>query len=298
IYILPTLSGMTFGLACALMLLGSLNYSSNIGLAFASLFGGVAIASMVHTWRNLLDLCIEVGNAPPIFLGQVATFKVHLSELRGLERAALIVNHANAKNDSNVHVVDLAASSDTLTKVTVIPTERGLYKLGSLRVASTFPLGLFYAWAYAETIATTVVYPTPTISQKWQPSIHFVPALQGGSRGVGVEDFVGLRPYRIGDSLKQLDWKALARGRGPVTRQFGGDRKEEIWLDWKSVGPGTIEERLSRLCRLILDASALDLSYGLHLPTSNLPPAFGDTHKHRCLTALALFQAPVEEVVK
>ncbi len=299
IYILPTQSGIIYGITCAVMLLGSLNYSSNIGLAFASLFGGVALISMVHTWQNLLDLRIEVNDAAPVFAGQAATFKVRLSELRSITRAALAVTIEDtpklfAANTNFSGVVDLPASSDTIVEVMPTPTTRGRYHLGTLRIYSTFPLGLFYAWAYIETIATTIVYPNPTDSQRWQPSIHFAPALQGGNRGVGVEDFVGLRPYRIGDSLKQLDWKALARGRGPITRQFGGDRQEEVWLDWQAVGDGSTEERLSKLCRLVLDAASMDLSYGLRLPNGSLAPASGDAHKHQCLEQLALFPKDIE----
>lgn len=290
IYILPTKAGMVFAVAVTAMLLGSLNYGSNIGLAFTFLFGSVAMVGMVHTWRNLVDLRIESVDAAPIFLGQSAIFNVRLSEVRGLDRAALIVS---AANQINAPAVDMAAFSNIVVEISSTPQERGQYPLGKLSIATNFPLGLFYAWGYINTTATVLVYPIPIAAGHWQPTVRFVPALKGGGRGVGVEDFIGLRPYRLGDPLKNLDWKALARERGLITKQFGGDRQEEVWLDWNAVGPGNNEERLSRLCRLVLNAVALNISFGLRLPDSELPAASGDAHKHRCLTRLALFPKSV-----
>lgn len=286
IYILPTKAGIVFAIAVIAMLLGSLNYGSNIGLAFTFLFGSVALVGMVHTWRNLLDLRIESVDAAPIFLGQAASFNVRLSEVRGIERAALVITTADK---INAPAVDLVALGSVVIEICPIPDARGKYQLGQLIISSNFPLGLFHAWGYADTTATVLVYPTPVAAQKWQASVRFVPALKGGGRGVGVEDFVGLRPYRLGDSLKHLDWKALARERGLITKQFGGDRQEEVWLDWDAVGPGNNEERLSRLCRLVLNAVALHISFGLRLPNGELPASVGDAHKHHCLTKLALF---------
>lgn len=286
IYIIPTQAGLVFAVALTSMLLGSLNYGSNIGLAFTFLFGSIAMVGMVYTWRNLLDLRIEAVDSPPIFVGQPASFTVRLSETRGIPRASLVVS---AANKLSAPAVDLAAFSSADVELYPTPQQRGKYSLGRLTVASAFPLGIFYAWGYANTIATVLVYPTPAAAQMWKPTIRFIPAQKGGGRGVGVEDFVGLRAYRVGDSLKHLDWKALARERGLITRQFGGDRQEEIWLDWDAVGPGSTEERLSRLCRLILNAVALNLNFGLKLPGNAIPSAAGEAHKHYCLTKLALF---------
>lgn len=305
IYILPTRAGFWFGVAIFAMLLGSLNYSSNIGLAFTFLFGSILMVGMVHTWRNLVKIQVETVDAPPIFVGNPTSFQVRLTEIQGLSRASLVVtaedtfrlwNVAPLPSATCAHAVDLDALSTVDVELYPTPQQRGKYSLGILCIASTFPLGLFRAWAYADTTASVLVYPAPITARSWRPAVHFVPAIQGGGRGVGVEDFVGLRAYRSGDSLRSLDWKSLAKGREPITRQFGGDRQEQILLDWDAVGPGDVEERLSRLCGMILYAAAQNLSYSLRLPNCTLPTAAGEAHKHRCLAQLALF--PSSEALK
>jgi uncharacterized protein (DUF58 family) len=86
-----------------------------------------------------------------------------------------------------------------------------------------------------------------------------------------------------------VDWKAYARERGLVSKQFGGDRGEELWFDWRLLPPLDTEAKLSLLCRYVLDAARLNLHFGLRLPTVTLEPNQGARHKHRCLSALALF---------
>jgi uncharacterized protein (DUF58 family) len=113
-----------------------------------------------------------------------------------------------------------------------------------------------------------------------------------GDRGVGADDFVGLRGYHAGDSLRHVDWKALARGRGLLSRQFGGDRADQVWIDWEGWPGLETEARLSRLCRCILDAARSQVDYGLRLPGREIEPAHGTAHEHRCLAALARFEGP------
>ncbi|RON51199.1 hypothetical protein BK666_04765 [Pseudomonas frederiksbergensis] len=46
-------------------------------------------------------------------------------------------------------------------------------------------------------------------------------------RGQGLE-FHQLREYREGDSLRQIDWKATARQRTPITREYQDERDQQI----------------------------------------------------------------------
>ena len=108
---------------------------------------------------------------------------------------------------------------------------------------------------------------------------------------MGADDFVGLRVYRPGDSPRHIDWKAFARERGLLSKQFGGDRTERLQLDWDLLPPVGTERRLSLLCRFILQAEGESLSYGLKIPGTRIKPGQGESHKHRCLGALANFEA-------
>ena len=75
--------------------------------------------------------------------------------------------------------------------------------------------------------------------------------------GQGQDDFVGLRRYAPGDSLRQVAWKAFARGQPVMTKQFSGLEAGELWLTWLDLPADMrLEARLSRLTRWVLEAGA------------------------------------------
>jgi uncharacterized protein (DUF58 family) len=51
---------------------------------------------------------------------------------------------------------------------------------------------------------------------------------------------------------------------------------------------GDLEQRLSRLCRWLLDADQAGLQYGLRLPEIEIPCGSGELHLCRCLQELSL----------
>jgi uncharacterized protein (DUF58 family) len=54
------------------------------------------------------------------------------------------------------------------------------------------------------------------------------------------------------------------------------------------------EERLSHLARWVLDAHAAGVSYGLRLPGEKVDMSSGESHRERCLEALALYESDRE----
>lgn len=284
IYILPTRAGLLLGAVLALMLMGALNYQNNLALLFTFLFGSVAIVGMHHTWFNLLDLRVSSKGGSPVFAGQDAIFTFSIGGAR--PRPGLRVS-VGARCATPIHLENSEFGSVRIA----VPTEqRGLFELEAIRVESRYPLGLFNAWCYPRTDARVTVYPSPALRG---PAPRFSPVRDRsdqGDLGVGADDFVGPRSYQAGDSPRRLDWKALARERGLVVKQFGGDRAVQVWIDWNRLPEVGVEARLRLLCRQVLDAAENGLSYGLRLPGISVPLGQGEGHKHRCLRTLAVFE--------
>lgn len=285
IYILPTGFGVVLGGVLSLMLLGSLNYQNNLGLLFTFLMGSIALVGMHHTWFNLLGLRVSVRGGPPVFAGQDAAFGITLSQDNRRRRPDLA---ARVTGERTVPA-ELEPGGSVTVGIRLETLRRGLQHLRFVEVETRYPLGLFRAWCYARTDARVLVYPkpaargpVPALAPAYRPSA-------AGDLGVGADEFVGPRSYRPGDSPRRLDWKALARERGLVVKQFGGDQAAQVWLDWSHLPAVETEARLSLLCRQILDAEEAGLAYGLRLPDRVVPMGHGDAHKHRCLEALAIF---------
>jgi uncharacterized protein (DUF58 family) len=285
IYILPTRYGVIYGLLLLLLLIGSINYGNNLAFFLTFLLAGLGIVAMLHTWRNLVGLKLTPGTNNPVFTGQSASFEIHLTNSRNSERPNIKLQISKLISAT----VDLDKNSRGSLKLSQQSERRGLLPLNRLTVSTSYPLGLLRAWSYVDLEATCLVYPHPASNRPPATNSDYDRS-SSGDKGVGVDDFVGIRAYRPGDTPKQIHWKALASEHGLQTKQFGGDRADRIWLEWQSM-PGTAtEERLSRICRGVLDACDHEQEFGLRIPGTEISPNHGQTHRHQCLAALAMYE--------
>lgn len=286
VYILPTRSGMLFGLMLIGMLLGSINYSLSLGFALTFWLAGLGLIAMLHTWRNLAHLVVVPGKIPPVFAGETARFSYAVSDRRHLERYAIGMQFGKGLPVLG----DIPA--DGLAQIFLpMPTERrGWLHPGRVTVFTQFPLGLFHAWGYVDLNAYCLVYPHPAPHGSTLPSFVAETQPQDGSTiSGGDEDFAGLRGYRPGDSMRRVDWKASARDQGIFTKEFEGSGQQVFWLAWEMTSGNDIEARLSLLTRWVLDAYEAGSAWGFSLPGARISPASDEAHFHECLRALALF---------
>lgn len=285
IFVLPTTAGLAFAAALAVMLMTSINYNLSLGYALVFLLGGVAFASIVHAFRNLLHLSLRPGRAEPAFAGERARFSLLVGNTRQAPRPAL-----RLKAQGAIVRFELAAN-ETADVVLSCPTERrGWMPLGRVIIETTYPLGLIRAWSVLVPDIHCLVYPEP---ETVPPPLPVGAADSTGRRTgqAGDDDFAGLRPHRPADSPRHVAWKALARGGPMLTKQFAGLDGGEIRLDWnelpRTLGP---EARLSRLSAWVLAAERNAQVFSLQLPGGGVPTVDrGPRHAAACLKQLALF---------
>ena len=285
IYILPTRFGLMFATMVIAMLVGSINYANNLGFMLTFFFGGIGVLVMHYTWLNLLNLKVQVLPTEPVFAGQTALFQLVIHNLNNRSRG-LIETSINKKQDACIN--DIPAESQQTFNIELPVHERGWYPVDQVVISTQYPLGLFRAWSYLSTDNKFLVYPKP--SNQWIPTKtpDYSPNASG-DKGVGADDFIAHRNYRHSDSPRQIDWKVFAREKGLMTKQFGGDRNEQLMLNFDLVKDLPLEVALSKLTRAILDAEADHVAYGLELPNGKLAVNIGDEHKHACLKLLALY---------
>jgi uncharacterized protein (DUF58 family) len=285
IYILPTRYGVIYGLLLMLLLIGSINYGNNLAFFLTFLLAGLGAVAMLHTWRNLVGLELMPGTNIPVFAGEAAGFEIHLINSRGSERPNIKLQTSKQAWATT----DLGSNSRDSIKLFQESKTRGMLSLNRVTVSTSYPLGLLRAWGYVDLATNCLIYPRP--ANKRPPDCNSdYDRSSSGDKGIGVDDFVGIRAYRPGDTPKQINWKALASERGLQTKQFGGDRADRVWLDWQSM-PGTAtEERLSRLCRGVLDACDKEQEFGLRIPGTEISPSHGQPHRHKCLASLAMYE--------
>jgi uncharacterized protein (DUF58 family) len=298
VYILPTRPGLAFTGLLLIMLIGALNYNLGLGFALTFFTGACAVADMFLTTRNLAGLTLAPGRAAPVFAGDEAQFELHLHNPTRRDRFAIRVGFEARTTTAHPPgtAADVAAGATTAVVLSAPTRTRGMLAAPRIRLAASFPLGLFRAWAYwkpAPPVLSVLVYPAPETPPQPLPS-HGA-ASEDGHGAVGLDNFAGIRSYQQGDPLRHLAWRQIARhdpalGGQLVTKQFDGGAVAELALDFAELPVHLdLELRLSRLTQWVLQAEARALPYRLTIAGHTHGPALGDAHRAACLRALALY---------
>jgi uncharacterized protein (DUF58 family) len=291
IYILPSRAGLLFAGAMATMLLATINYSLALGYVLTFVLVSVGLVSMLHTYRNLSGLVLRPGRGDPVHAGQLAELSMTLVNPSRQPRYALQVE-VPGNQEAVIH--DVAADAERMVTVALQTRQRGWMAAPRFTLSTTFPLGLWRGWTYWQPASRILVHPCPESPPAPLPASDLADGeMQDRSRGD--DDFSAIRPYREGDSLRRLAWKAMARSGNddPLTKSFEGGSGGELLLDWRGLPPGLdVEARLSRLTRWVMQADAAGQRFGLTIPGQEFAADHGPAHRAACLEALAIFAMP------
>ncbi|MDF3202241.1 DUF58 domain-containing protein [Pseudomonas sp. 1912-s] len=112
------------------------------------------------------------------------------------------------------------------------PLRRGHFSFTRCEIHLPSPLGLWSARRLIDVSDATRVYPDFArlygaqllAVDNW---LNQLGVRQRQRRGLGLE-FHQLREFREGDSLRQIDWKATARQRTPIAREYQDERDQQI----------------------------------------------------------------------
>jgi uncharacterized protein (DUF58 family) len=128
--------------------------------------------------------------------------------------------------------VDLHPGEHTQSNYRVRPLRRGHFHIPCCEIGLSSPLGLWRARRYLPVSGETRVYPdfARLYGARLMAVEDWVSQLgirQHQRRGLGME-FHQLREFRDGDTMRQIDWKATARKRMPIAREYQDERDQQI----------------------------------------------------------------------
>lgn len=286
IFILPTNFGIIFAILLIIMLSTSVNYNNSLGFALTFLLMGVGILSIFYTHINMMNLSFKVEKVEPVFLGQNTFFKIKLINLN--PKKHFILEFFWHKKDERLINIDLEPNEETTVILPIDAEKRGWKIAPRFIVRSTYPFGFFKAWSWINLDMKNIIYPKPYAGDV-NVSLSETSTAEIKQEKSGMEDFSHLRKYSHGDPIKVIHWKSFARHATPMSKQFSESVGSEIWLDWYKIKNVDDEERLSILCKSVIELYSDNAKFGLKIPDEILEPNTGETHYHKCLTALALY---------
>lgn len=281
IFILPTKPGLFFGFITFLMLIASLNFNNNMGLMMTFLLVGLSQVALHKVFFNLRKLIIQRVTAKPVFLGQKAVYSIYLT---ASEKKYDICIEKDKKHNC---LIELPAEKSRQITCQLDSIERGWLVCGKIKIFTSYPFGLFFAWIWTNLDAKCLVYPKPEENPPPLP-------INNHSEGITSvithgDDFHGLKPFYTGDSMRLIAWKKTAQIGELISREFQQTQGEKLLLDYSHIQLADTEQKLCRLTAWVLLSYQQQLDFCLKLPTFDSGYGYSSEHQLNCLKALALF---------
>ena len=128
--------------------------------------------------------------------------------------------------------VAVAGASTVSAAYEFTPTRRGVLAFGELIVSVASPLGLWSGITRVAQPESVRVYPDFGAIARYlalvgEQRTRRIGLHQSRRRGEGLE-FHQLREYRESDSIRQIDWKATARRRMLISREYTEERDQRV----------------------------------------------------------------------
>jgi uncharacterized protein (DUF58 family) len=232
-----------------------------LGLAFfatdySNLFFLVIVFSIVlgavGTWlavRNLRDVTLTTLELPLAAASATRPVRVRLQAERAFDVAV------EAKIDGRwrrlAHVPLVHGDREHVDELPGQP--RGVRELDAIRITSRFPFGFVRVVRAVPLPATLATHPQPTTAEARSARRSGLGDLgDGTNRGAVV---AGLRPFRTGDGLGDVHWRATARRGSPIVKEREAESAPAAILLVDRRADGDAFERvLGQACRRVLDA--------------------------------------------
>jgi len=300
----PTRHATIFFFILGAMFLASINYQSNAAWLMVFVVFTTGGMSALHAWRNVSPAVITVADPPLIEAGDRARLALTVAATAARDLEALVIELPNDQVPDDI--LDVTVNKRELHRLLVLHVPslgsvraelmlpaftRGVHLMSALWVSTQYPLGLWRAVRRVPVSIELWVHPQPRGIPLAQAQPDPKAEIGAGASGVQREheDFRGLKPWQPGDSPRHIDWKAAARGTGPLlVKEWAGGGNGVTWIAWSATS-GEVEVRLSQLAKWVIEAHHSALCFGLRLPGRDIEPSTGGVHQHECLRALAGF---------
>lgn len=287
--------GVGFILLTIVVGLAAVNTGNNALFMVEATMLGALLVSGVASRHNLRGLEAAVEEPPEAYAKQPFRLGFRLKNLdRWAARRWLVVSVAGQQATSLVSFI--ARGSETPSgSLHLIVRRRGLHRVPHLRVASIFPLGLFYKVMRYPVNVELLVFPE-ILPLSVDSARQIGQAGEEPSRTPGWgHELLSLRRFRSGDDPRGIHWKQSARTGGLVFMEREGEhgRRLSILFD-NAVGPLLEPREIDRFERLVSEAASaavhhLQNGFEVELLTRqvSLPFGRGRGHQLRLLEALA-----------
>lgn len=295
----PTRRG--FGLLISAVLLFFIGTNSQAGWLFilAALVAGAAIASALLSPSMVRGLEIERRAPEEILAGDDVAVELIARNTHRRRTLLSVLVRDRFLSESASFIPSIGPGEVLRLPSLRAGARRGIYEATPIVLSSSAPFGALEARKTIPTTGRTIVFPR-IVPIDWLPEIASASrpldaASQRAQKGIG-HDFLGVREYSPGDSLRHVHWPTTARTGKVMVREFEQEvpRRMGIIVDtWGDVD-GPDESALDTACAAAASAAALasrdQHPLALAATIGGAADALGDARLEEALTWLAGLQ--------
>ena len=284
-YIIPTRYGFVF----LPLLLIEFTVSITFGHPFAYFMTfstvSIIVLSAFYTNESLNEISIGYLETDLIESQKKSPIKFKLSLKEKFIRKEVSVEIPNNKfiNKQTIY------SGKEFLEVKVEFPNRGIFSIERLKVSSTFPFGLFYAWKYIDTNRHIYVYPKILQEQSNKLNTAFEESTDRAISTVGSnnDDFLEHRKAQETDSWKHIDWKAYSRGIGFLSKVYSENQSQGLTF---KIDSKSSENELQTLVSSLFGTHVRNIPSTLLI--DNVLISKGDNQEHidTCLRSICSLQ--------
>lgn len=195
---------------------------------------------------------------------------------------------------ASAFVPGLGPGRSGVVRAEILFERRGVYALGEITLATTFPFGFFEKQRDVLLPGALIVWPRtdrrvrePRRAGDQARRSGPLPTPVGGGRG----EYRGLRPFRPGDDPHDVHWRSTARRGDLMVREYERDEAESLWisLDLRVPRGGEVaaEVAVETAAALAERAAGRGERFGLVTQDTWIELGTGTPHLEAVLDALA-----------
>ena len=281
------------------LFLAATNIQSGWLFVLSSLLLGTAIGGALLPTMMVRKLDVERSGPAEAFVGDDVPVDLTVSNRSRGIRLSLMVRDPLLE-PTTIFIPSLIAGEHVTARTLRKAKRRGVFEHGRLHIASTAPFGVAEARRSLTSSGRTVIFPRVVpIARAMLPEagVDRSGHMASNARREDGREFLGVREYRHGDSLRHVHWPSTARRGSLVVREMEREHSGSVTILVDTWADGGTDETVLDLCCTVAASAALavlsegrDVLLGAARAGEALPPArMGRTE---ALTWLAELTAP------
>ena len=285
---MPTRIGWYFTLILIALFAIAVKFDNQAAFMMLFILASISMVAMLYTHNNVIGIGLSSRPSHSVFLGETALFPIRVHNQSQTKR-----NSVWLVCDGFHQLLELPETVEKEVELELPTVRRGYLNCSPITLTSHYPIGVFFCWTkrYMPSQRCLVypqaldLVPRPMIDDFSSDNEH-----EATKPNVSAEDYSGMKPYQPGDRLRDIHWPSLAKSQKLVTIQHETHSSTAVNLSWFSLPKSlSTEDKLSQLCFWVIDAQKQQMSFQLEMPNHTIEYDQGNTHFHKCLTVLALW---------